>query len=121
MKPSAYFRSVCHYLNHPLGKLDRKDTLLRMFRWQIGSRLLGQPCAMPFVNGIRLLVRKGMRGATGNIYVGLMEFEDMAFVLHFLRNDDVFIDVGANVGVYSILAASRGADVVAMEPVAFHI
>ncbi|KEZ78802.1 FkbM family methyltransferase [Salinisphaera hydrothermalis C41B8] len=88
-----------------------------MFRWQVGSRLLQQPCAMPFMGETRLLVRRGMHGATGNVYVGLMEFEDMAFVLHFLRADDVFLDVGANVGVYSILAASRGADVLAMEPV----
>jgi FkbM family methyltransferase len=46
-----------------------------------------------------------------------MEFEDMAFVLHLLRDGEDFLDVGANVGVYSILAASRGARVLAMEPV----
>ncbi|MBX6765440.1 MAG: FkbM family methyltransferase [Rubrobacteraceae bacterium] len=46
-----------------------------------------------------------------------MEFEGMAFVAHFLREGDVFVDVGANVGVYSILAASRGARVLALEPV----
>ena len=34
---------------------------------------------MPFVDGTRLLVGTGMHGATGNVYVGLMEFEDMAF------------------------------------------
>jgi FkbM family methyltransferase len=41
----------------------------------------------------------------------------MAFVLHLLRDGEDFLDVGANVGVYSILAASRGARVLAMEPV----
>ena len=72
---------------------------------------------MPFVEGTRLLVGTGMHGATGNVYVGLTEFEDMAFVLHLLREGDQFLDVGANVGVYSILAAGRGARVLAMEPV----
>jgi hypothetical protein len=36
--------------------------------------------------------------ATGNLYVGLHEFEEMAFLLHFLRRGDLFADVGANVG-----------------------
>ena len=50
-----------------------------------------------------------MTGATGNFYCGLHESEDMAFVLHLLRPDDVFYDIGANVGVYSLLAAATGA------------
>lgn len=29
----------------------------------------------------------------------------MAFLLHFLKSEDLFIDVGANVGVYSLLAS----------------
>jgi FkbM family methyltransferase len=46
-----------------------------------------------------------MAGATGNIYCGLHEFEDMAFVLHFLRPRDFFADVGANIGSYTVLAS----------------
>jgi FkbM family methyltransferase len=60
-----------------------------------------------------------MRGATQNIYVGLQEFEDMAFVLHFLRKGDLFADIGANVGAYTILATTTGANVIAFEPGAF--
>src|ERR1035441_3233955 len=42
----------------------------------------------------------------------------MAFVLHFLRPGDVMGDIGANVGVYTILAAKNtGAKVIAIEPV----
>ncbi len=42
----------------------------------------------------------------------------MSFVLHFLRNTDLFIDVGANLGAYSILASSvSGARTIAFEPV----
>jgi FkbM family methyltransferase len=70
------------------------------------------------VNGSRLLVGRGDTGLTGNVYVGLHEFEDMAFVLHFLRDDDLFVDVGANAGAYSILASSvNGCRVIAFEPV----
>ena len=65
-----------------------------------------------------LLIKKGMAGATGNIYTGLLECNDMAFVLHVLRSGDMFADVGANIGVYTILAAKNtGASVIAVEPV----
>jgi FkbM family methyltransferase len=59
-----------------------------------------------------------MQGATGNLYVGLLEFEPMGFVLHALRPHDLLLDVGANVGVYTVLAGGAcGADVIAFEPV----
>jgi FkbM family methyltransferase len=117
MKLTAPWRTLRHFLDHPLGRRDRVATLTRIVRWQLGSRLLGTRVAMPFVDSARLLVGTGMHGATGNVYVGLMEFEDMAFVLHLVREGDQFLDVGANVGVYSVLAASRGARVLAVEPV----
>lgn len=72
---------------------------------------------MPFVGGTSLSVTKGMRGATGNIYLGLHDFSEMSFLLHFLREDDLFADVGANIGSYSILASGvKGARTVAFEP-----
>ncbi len=59
-----------------------------------------------------------MTGATGNIYTGLHEFEDMSFVLHVLRKGDLFVDVGANVGSYTVLASAVvGARTVAFEPI----
>jgi len=72
---------------------------------------------VPFVNNTRLLAKSGMTGATGNIYCGLHEFEDMGFVLHFLRPGDLFVDIGANIGAYSILASATGAHMISFEPV----
>ena len=43
-----------------------------------------------------------MAGATGNIYVGLHEFAEMAFLLHLLRPEDLFGDIGANIGQFAI-------------------
>ena len=59
-----------------------------------------------------------MTGATGNWYCGLHEVRDMAFVLHLLRPGEQFLDVGANVGSYTVLAAGAvGAHVTSVEPV----
>ena len=78
--------------------------LTRYARWQLGSRLKGGKTVVPFLAGTKLAVSPGMTGATGNIYCGLHEFEDMAFVLHGLRAGEQFLDVGANIGSYSVLA-----------------
>jgi len=70
-----------------------------------------------FANSAQLLAVPGMAGATGNVYVGLHEFVDMSFVLHFLRPNDLFVDVGANIGSYTILAgAAVGANCISFEP-----
>jgi FkbM family methyltransferase len=104
-------------LRHPLSQGRKLATLRRYAGWQIGARLVPGPVACEFANGAYLLARPGMTGATGNVYVGLHEFEEMAFVLHFLRAGDLFVDVGANIGSYSLLAtAGAKAECIAFEP-----
>lgn len=103
---------------HPLNRGGRLAALSRFLRWQLASRLVEGPIALPFIEDTRLLVTRGMHGATGNWYTGLHEVEEMAFLLHLLRRDDLFVDAGANVGSYTVLAAGgAGARVVAAEPV----
>lgn len=103
---------------HPLNKFDRLSAVLRFFKWQVLSRLLRHPIIYPFIDKSVLIVERGMTGATGNIYNGLHEYEDMLFVLHFLREDDLFVDVGANVGVYTVLAAQNcKSKVISFEPI----
>ncbi len=52
------------------------------------------------------------------MYAGIHEFYDMGFVMHALRDSDTFIDIGANVGSYTVLAGSAvGASCISIEPV----
>ena len=122
MNPFTHFllliRTLRFIWRHPLNASRRLSALKRWFFWQLGSRLVPGPVAVNFVNSARLLVKPGMTGATQNIYCGLQEFEEMAFLLHFLRKDDLFLDIGANIGSYTILAASSvGARTMAVEPI----
>lgn len=106
-------------LNHPLNESDKFAAILRWLKWQIESRLSPGLISVPFVGEARLLVESGMTGATGNIYCGLHEFAEMSFLLHFLQPDELFLDVGANVGSYTILASKViGVKVKAVEPIA---
>lgn len=93
-------------------------SVLDWVRWQVSSRLAFGPLLVPFVDDTFLLVERGMTGATGNVYCGLHEAEEMAFVLHFLRDTDTFVDIGANVGTFTVLAAGAvGARAHAFEPI----
>ena len=69
---------------HPLTKHRRLSATARVLRWQITSRIQDE-VIVDWIGGTRLAARRGMTGLTGNIYAGLHEFADMAFVLHFLR------------------------------------
>jgi FkbM family methyltransferase len=113
-----FYRMLRFITEHPLNRKRKVASMLRLVSWQLGSRIASGPVTINFVNDAKLLVRPGMTGATGNIYTGLHEFEDMAFVLHVLRTSDLFVDVGANVGSYTILAsAALGVKTIAFEPI----
>lgn len=104
-------------LGHPLNNGHKTAALWRFGAWQIRSRIAGSPLEVSFVDDTKLRLSPGQTGATGNLYAGLHEFEEMSFVLHFLRPDDMFVDVGANVGSYTVLAGGAvGATCVAFEP-----
>jgi len=104
--------------NHPLNANGQFAALWRVLRWQIASRLMPGPIALPYAEGTFLFATRGMTGATGNWYCGLHEVNEMAFVLHLLHPGEHFLDVGANVGSYTVLAAgAANARVTAVEPI----
>ncbi|HEY2483243.1 MAG TPA: FkbM family methyltransferase [Caulobacteraceae bacterium] len=101
---------------HPLTRQRRLAALTRLLSWQIRSRLR-KDLEVRWVAGTRVIARNGMTGFTGNIYCGLHEYADMGLLLHLLRPGDGFIDIGANVGSYTILASGVcHARTVAFEP-----
>ena len=114
----SFFKTLQFINNHQLAKKHRLRAVTRFLQWQFSQKLNPHPVAYPFIDNTKLWVQKGMTGATGNIYTGLHDFEDMSFLLHFLRPEDLFIDIGANIGSYTILAAGvSGANCISIEPV----
>lgn len=93
-------------LQHPLNREQKVSALLRFIRWQIGSRLVPGEVVYEWINGSKMIVRPGETGFTQSIYCGLHEFAEMAYLLHVLCPTDVFVDIGANVGAYTVLACA---------------
>jgi len=117
MKDRLFSKPIISDLVHELGRQDRLGTLKRIIIWQIASRLIRRPIQLEMAGGIKLLVKRGMHGATKNFYVGLCEYRDMAFAMHYAGPDEILFDVGANVGVYSLIFSSRRGRAIAFEPV----
>lgn len=111
------YKSIKYINQHPFAQSRRNKAISNYIIWQISSRLKGLPSLIPWINDTYFIAKNGMTGATGNIYVGLHDFSDMSFLLHLLRPRDSFIDVGANIGSYTILAGGAiGATCYSFEP-----
>ena len=102
--------------SHPLTRDAQFRAWARFATWYIKARL-NDEVIVRWIGNQRLALRRGMSGASGNMYLGLHEFTGMMLVLHLLRKGDLFLDVGANAGSYTVLASGIcGATTWAFEP-----
>ncbi len=107
-----------YIIAHPLGRRNKIKSVSRFISWQLSSYLNPGEKIVSFFNGAKMVVKKNDTGVTGNIYVGIHDFYELSFALHFLAEKDIFVDVGANVGFYSIiLAKSKNIKSIAFEPI----
>lgn len=112
----AISRTGHFFATHPVTRDAPSQAWARWLSWQIRSRLSNE-VVVRWIEGQQLAVRRGMSGATGNIYAGLHEFDGMMLPLHFLRTGDLFFDIGANIGSFTVLASGVvGATTWAFEP-----
>lgn len=89
---------------HPANQNRRIAALARAVHWQISKRLTGKPADIDF-HGLALRCFPNSHSASRAIYFrDYPDFNEMRFMRDYLRPGDKFIDVGANVGLYTLLA-----------------
>ncbi|PZX45763.1 FkbM family methyltransferase [Roseinatronobacter thiooxidans] len=92
------------------------STLVRFAKWQLKNRFQDE-MIFNWIHGAKLAVLRGITGATGNIYCGLPEYVDTRFVIDTLKLGDLFVDIGVNVGSYTVPASKVcGVRTIAVEP-----
>jgi FkbM family methyltransferase len=101
---------------HPSNEGARSSAVLRAIDFQVRGRFLHR----------RTMARLGSRSviwadlhrtsASKVVYANPPDSAEMLTWRNELRPGDTFIDVGANVGTYTIWAAELGAEVIALEP-----
>ena len=109
--------------NHPLNINNKFKSFLRFLSFNLRKIFNKKQIIFPWVEESKLIFdnseidTSSQRQIKFNYYLGLAEYEDMAFLMHCLKKDDVFIDCGANLGIYTILASKvTGSDSIAFEP-----
>lgn len=102
---------------HPENRGRRTQALSNYFAWQVWERTVRRPWNVELVEGLRIRCYPHSPIASAVLYYGLADPIEMHFLLDFLREGDTFVDVGANLGVYTLLACSvPGVEVRAIEP-----
>lgn len=91
---------------HPANRQHRLRSIWRALAWQVHKRLTGTPVDVG-IRELRLRCYPDSHSASRAIYFsGLPDYWEMRFMIDYLRPGDRFIDVGANVGLYTLLAGS---------------
>jgi FkbM family methyltransferase len=90
--------------------------LVRQAHWQARRRFSGKPITVQMDGGYALVLPAHSHMAGTTYATGLHEPREQLFALAYLRPGDVTVDVGANIGIFTAMLASTGAEVRAFEP-----
>jgi FkbM family methyltransferase len=101
---------------HPANSGQRVRAVLRAIRYQAQVRLLRRRAVARLGERSLLWVDAHRTAASKVIYANPPDLPEMLVWRQALRDGGLFVDVGANVGSYTILAAELGAEVIAVEP-----
>jgi FkbM family methyltransferase len=103
MRPFQKFAYLWH---HPANRGSRLRAVLRSTVWQLEKRLRGGYRDVPIAPGRKLRCYAHIDCTPLVVYATLYDYGEMNFLLRYLRSTDNFLDVGGNVGVYTVLASS---------------
>jgi FkbM family methyltransferase len=79
----------------------------RFIGWQIYKRLTHNYQDIQLLPNLQLRCHPDSYSAAAVLYCSLYDRDEMNFLLRYLRPEDSFLDIGANIGVYTLLAASK--------------
>ena len=102
--------------HHPANRGHRPRAIARAIGYQVRARVLGRPTVARLGERGRIMVRLHDTGSSQVVYGSPPNFDEMTMWSRLLEPGDLFLDVGANVGVYSLWAADLGAEVWSFEP-----
>lgn len=114
-------KSFFQILNHPLNKKHKINTIGRILWWKANQLFFHLPVVI-ILNNNKMQFICPFTSSYGSlvVYCNLPEYQEMKFLERILKSNSVFIDVGANIGVYTILAAAKikKGKIYSFEPVA---
>jgi FkbM family methyltransferase len=92
---------------HPNCKNKKIQSILKFIGWQFYKRLTHKYLDIELIYNVKIRCYPDSYSAAAALYCGLYDYNEMNFLLRYLRGNDAFLDIGANVGIYTLLAASK--------------
>lgn len=100
-------KTLAYIWAHPNCRNKKIQSFLKFFSWQVYKRLTHQHWDLQLLPNVKLRCYPDSTSAAAVHYCELYDYDEMNFLLRYLRTEDLFLDIGANVGVYTLLAASK--------------
>lgn len=107
---------VAFIWTHPANERERARALLRALSFQARGKLLRRRTLARLGDRSMVWVDPHRTAASKVLYANPPDYSEMMAWRQTLRPGDLFVDVGANIGVYTIWAGELGAEVIALEP-----
>lgn len=100
-------KTLKYIWTHPNCRHQKIQSVLRFFSWQAYKRFTHQHKDLRLLANVKLRCYPDSASAAAVLYCELYDYDEMNFLLRYLRTEDSFLDIGANIGVYTLLAASQ--------------
>ena len=100
----GYLKVLQQIFQHPANQGKQVQALLRALNWQLTAK--SQEVTEIDFYGYSLLVHNKEVARRLTYFHPYYDFNSMKFIENYLKPGDYFIDIGANIGIYTLLAAS---------------
>jgi FkbM family methyltransferase len=107
MNNALGFATLNYIWSHPNCQKTQIQSIFKFITWQFYKRVTRRAIDIQIIPDVKMRCYPDSRSASAALYCGLYDYNDMNFLLRYLRPEDSFLDIGANVGIYTLLAASK--------------
>ncbi len=122
MKIKTVFDVLTRVSKNPANKGHRVMPLVRFAGWQAYKRVTKRHYDAHVWGGqatLRCYPDSAIASSVLYAHSGLADFHEMMFLRHYLRSGDHFLDIGSNIGIYTLFAATLNGpngQIVSFEP-----
>lgn len=113
-----YLRSLMTILNHPENRGHAIHTIGKLVWWKLNQVFFKTPVLVPLLENTQILCYPNSSYGSYVFYARYPEYDEMMFMERYLNKNDVVVDVGANIGALTVIAATKAhkGKVFAFEP-----
>lgn len=100
-------KGLLFVFSHPKNRGKLIETIVRLIWWKCNQLWWQFPAVVSIAPGIQCLCYPSSSFGSLIVYTIWPEFNEMKHVYETLESNDIFIDVGAGLGDFSLIAASK--------------